>query len=214
MSEEGSNGLRSNIIVAGITAMSLITVQFLTNMQSSGSDVLKDLASYRETLVAENQALRNELSEMRNELDDMQNQLAAANAVITQMQADRADADTDVHEVLTSYYENIPLPAWLKKFEDDGQLRMVFINDAYAQMFGVSKLRYEGRTDSEVWGPAIAEVFREKDERVLRLVQGIIVEETWTTAKGSQCWRISKFPVRFRQRLYVGGLAISPCETP
>lgn len=82
---------------------------------------------------------------------------------ITQRLNVATKAKMDSEEYMVAFIENMPLPAWIKDIE--GTMR--FLNDAYEKIYGVNKIDYIGKQDSDVWPKDIAEDFKRLDDRVL-----------------------------------------------
>lgn len=116
--------------------------------------------------------------------------------------------------VLESFHDHVPGPCWLK----DTAGRMYFINAAYEREWGVSRLKYEGRYDRDIWPPEVAEAFVAHDQHVLAEMRGIeaveFVPDRPDAATGRE-WVIWKFPVmREREVVGVGGIALRPKAGP
>lgn len=113
-------------------------------------------------------------------------------------------------EIIKSYYEHMPVPAWLK----DKESRMFFINSKYESLFGVTKMQYQNRTDEEVWGEVIGKIYQKHDKKVMDANKGVIVSEKVPSnpedPEGDyNMWKILKFPIYLDGELFgVGGIAI------
>lgn len=116
----------------------------------------------------------------------------------------------------TSLYQNfldgLPFPAWIKKKDPDGEFRMVMINNAYSHKFNVSKDRYQGATDKEIWGEHIASGFRLSDERVFS-TKGYVLTREYFPKEGldtKPAWHsVWKFSLRLGRDVYgVGGVVV------
>lgn len=62
--------------------------------------------------------------------------------------------------LFSSIKYDYPFPFWIK----DTKGIMIFINQAYEKAFGVSKERYVGQTDDQIWGKEKAEAYKRGDE--------------------------------------------------
>jgi hypothetical protein len=109
----------------------------------------------------------------------------------------------------------MPIPAWLKLYDKDSdEFVMLKINRAYENEWGIPAIRYENRTDTEIWGKKLAKRFKENDIRVLESLQPLIVHEQVPAHKNANTenieWVIGKFPVSIDGQSYnaVGGIAI------
>jgi PAS domain S-box-containing protein len=77
---------------------------------------------------------------------------------------------------------NIPDLAWLK----DDQHRVLAVNEAVARSAGVTREFCSGKTDFEIWPPAVAAKIREDDERVLRDGKQLVTEEAYLHPDGTE----------------------------
>lgn len=74
-------------------------------------------------------------------------------------------------EILFRFMSRIRRPGWCKKVDREGpriDFRMAFITTPYSQAYGFSFDYYVGKTDTEVYPPEIAEVYRNRDLQTLR----------------------------------------------
>lgn len=59
-------------------------------------------------------------------------------------------------------------PAWCKRYDDDRDLFVMWaINDAYQYFYGISKARYLGNSDFDVWGPQLGSIYDANDRAIL-----------------------------------------------
>ena len=71
--------------------------------------------------------------------------------------------------VLENFIDPLPQPAWIKEVvthaDRDPDFRMLVVNRAYEDEYGVTRALYEGKTDFEVglWPLAVAQAFHEND---------------------------------------------------
>jgi PAS domain S-box-containing protein len=87
----------------------------------------------------------------------------------------------------------------------------LLINRQFADEFQVDIDNYEGKTDCDIFSPAVAEAFRAADQQVLRQRQPIHLEEAVSHGNQTVSWLVTKFPL-FNEdgRLYaVCGIATS-----
>lgn len=71
-------------------------------------------------------------------------------------------------DIIESYLDKVPTPAWITQKESDGRYRMVFINKAYAERYGISKDKYKNAFDNEVWPHDISSEFKKANDFVTR----------------------------------------------
>lgn len=128
------------------------------------------------------QLLRLELHAKQMEVTDLRNQLL----------------------IFESSHADVPVPMWLK--DTDG--KMLFVNAEYERVIlnplGKRAEDYLGKTDTEVWGPEIAEKFQKHDRAIMRTKKPEIFKETWTNQNGDTfTGEIIKYP-RFLGRTIIG----------
>lgn len=107
-------------------------------------------------------------------------------AEMTKPRGDVADGATFI-----SFFDTLPVPAWLKLTGPDGVLRMAWINAAYERDVGVSAATYVGNHDGAVWDETVVADFEANDRRV---IEGELVVPTAELAAG-QIWRGYKWPL-------------------
>jgi PAS domain-containing protein len=116
----------------------------------------------------------------------------------------------------SAFFEHMPFPAWLKLVEDGGKTyRMAKINRSYEDTYNVTKLEYEGKTDAEIWGEEIAELYAENDRRVYTTKRAVITHEKVREDPRNQANQVilhivAKFPVIIsgKPKLAIGGISI------
>lgn len=120
------------------------------------------------------------------------------------------DAQQRNEAQLRAFLENSAIIAWLK----DEEGRHVFVSDNFLKRFALSRAAVIGKTDAELWPPAIAETLRRNDLEMLANGQGIEVVEAATNPDGSTSWWLSSKFV-FREpggNRLIGGLAVDISE--
>ena len=98
-------------------------------------------------------------------ISSMQVQITQASIRIIELESE-VRKEVQYADVLSAYIDSLPTPAWIKKARPDGVFEMFLINDAYSKAYGISKKRYEGKSDSEVWPKEIAELWTKNDRQV------------------------------------------------
>ena len=109
-------------------------------------------------------------------------------------------------ERFRAFMDNNPAIAWAK----DEQGRIIYLNRAYEQRFGVRLEDWRGKTDFELWPPEIARTFRRNDLDVLSAGQTQEMVEEATDPDGTHSfWWNFKFPFQDASgHHYVGGIGI------
>lgn len=112
--------------------------------------------------------------------------------------------------LLESAHLDLPVPQWLK----DTSGKMLSVNTAYCETFGISAENYVGKSDYDVWPKEIADAFMKNDEIVKRTRKHVMTKELAKTKDYEGYWRVLKYP-RFEGRTLVGigGIAFQEIET-
>jgi hypothetical protein len=117
---------------------------------------------------------------------------------------------TDLYQ---TFLDGLPFPAWIKRWDEKtGQFVMVMINNAYAHKFNISKDRYQGATDKEIWGDRIAKGFELSDEKVFK-TKGYVLTREYFPKEGlgsKPAWHsVWKFSLKLGSNKYgVGGVVV------
>jgi hypothetical protein len=112
--------------------------------------------------------------------------------------------------MLESAHFDLPLPQWLKDI--DGS--MLSVNAEYERVFldvmGVRAIDYIGKTDEDIWGKEIAEVYSKTDKTVYRTRKPMhVIENIPDGAGGYISYEVFKYP-RFSGNVIIGigGIAL------
>jgi len=119
---------------------------------------------------------------------DMREQQVISNAKIVDLTSQifrlraRLEKNVNVVDLFEEFMDGLPFEAWLKEvtYDEDGvpAVSMVVINTKYEYSFDVTRERYEGAPDKEVWGGNTSSKFRETDLKVLERKSSLISYET------------------------------------
>lgn len=188
-------------IAGSIVALFGVWITVGSNQNIAETHLLSETTS---TLFQRIESLEKQLETQRK--IDAQSQL-----LISQLQVENVALKSKIIDqfdqmgALYSFFQYMPGPAWMKNPEGV----MIWINKAYEKTYGISKLRYEGSTDFEVWPEEVAQQFRDNDLTVLAKKEPITVTETIN----GEDWVIWKFPVVLDgQIIGIGGVAIPMSE--
>ncbi|MEM1152768.1 MAG: PAS domain-containing protein [Pseudomonadota bacterium] len=202
MSKEGTSGSTylSHAINTLVTGSVTLIIAFLTSVGDSSNQRTLQLEERNALLSAELLAVRIELVQERALTED----------------------DQDVLSALQDLLDAIPEPAWVKQVTDlPGEppvFTMLLLNDAYAERLGVTKMRYIGHTDYDVWPKDVADRFYSADmDTYVDRKDTVRVQEYPAKRGGVATERriIHKFMVRLPQNnLGVGGLLIASFPIP
>ena len=108
-----------------------------------------------------------------------------------------------------AFIRQAPYVMWTKDYTD-GSGRTVFVSDRTAELFGVERKDWEGKTDEEVFPPAIAHRLREHDLDILETGTAKVTLEyvpVATTPEWTRC-HAYRWPIREDGVIIgVGGIA-------
>jgi PAS domain S-box-containing protein len=88
----------------------------------------------------------------------------------------------------------------------DVQGRYLFVNRQFLCVFGLARAQVIGRTDEQILPPAVAQLYRENDARVMAAAQPEELEETLPEPDGAHTYIALKFPL-----LELSGVAYALC---
>jgi len=92
----------------------------------------------------------------------------------------------------TQFMQHLPGVAFMK--DPDGHY--VYLNTALERMFRQrGHTEYVGKTDADLWPPAVAQQLRENDERVLQSRSTVHTTEMIPQPDGTHQWLATKFPI-------------------
>jgi PAS domain S-box-containing protein len=108
------------------------------------------------------------------------------------------------------FMRHLPGVAFMK--DVDG--RYVYVNDTFEVLFHHTPSEYIGKTDDEVWPPAIAAQLRRNDQHVIETRAVVQTTETVPHDDGPHDWLVTKFPIlnEAGEPVIVGGIAIDVTE--
>lgn len=204
-----SNNLKQMIITNVITmALSLSTAYIA--LQSKREEIGSNI--YQSTL--ERMRVQDET------ISNLQAQITKANVRIIDLEA-QVRAEANHGEILQSYLDSIPTPAWIKRLNDDGLFEMYMINKKYSEYYGIAKNRYEGKTDYQVWPREIADQWHVNDMHVyytggyLRSNESIPIKGTGMDSSETEKMTVLKFTIDLPLgEQGVGGMIIENNDSP
>ena len=91
--------------------------------------------------------------------------------------------------LLKAAIDGMPIPFWVK----DKSSKMILINTAYTQVFGVKKEEYVGKYDVEVWGEELGRAYQEHDQVALKSETPVHFKERVKVKGNLQFWDVCKF---------------------
>jgi hypothetical protein len=117
---------------------------------------------------AENNELNNaytRISHLETNMNIMNDTLLKQSAEIASLKI-QLGMKFNPQEYIGTYLNAIDKPAWVKEW-DGHTFRMLIINQAYANYFGVSKEKYKGAEDKDIYDSVTAEIYFRNDLRTL-----------------------------------------------
>jgi hypothetical protein len=114
----------------------------------------------------------------------MREQQANSNAKIVELTGQvfrlqsQLNRDLDTLDMFENFMDSLPFEAWLKEVtynkDSEPEFKMLLINKQYEYIYGITRNKYRGLADSEIWGPKISEAFRENALEVLRTKDSLV----------------------------------------
>jgi hypothetical protein len=121
-------------------------------------------------------------TDMREQQITSNAKIAGLTAQVFRLQA-QLNKDINVIGLFEEFIDSLPFEAWLKEVEytEDGtpKMSMLVVNTKYEYSFKVTRQRYEGAEDKEIWGEATAETFRETDLKALNRKSSLMSYQTF-----------------------------------
>lgn len=127
-------------------------------------------------------------------IDHAEHALRESQVELDRRVTERTAQLAQAHAFLDSIVENLPDMIFVK---DARELRFVRLNRAAEQMLGLSRDDLLGRSDAEVFPPAIAQAFTAADRRALasRTTLDVTEDVVETPSRGARIFHTKKIPV-------------------
>lgn len=152
-----ADNTKTQIVVSNIITLALaLSASFLTY---KGQEKTENVDIYK--------AMAMQVESQRKQLGEMQAQIIKSNMRIIELETEiRREVSHD--DVLRAYIDSLPTPAWIKRARSNGEFEMYMINNKYSHRYGISKSRYEGKTDRELGVFAVNSIsqWAKNDEQV------------------------------------------------
>lgn len=113
------------------------------------------------------EVMQHRISELENRALNLHGLKLESDLFIVKLEYELKKQNTELGAI-QAYIDRVPVPVWIKRKSESGELVMVMINRAYERRYGISKEAYVGQPDSAVWPPDISKKFMEADLEVLR----------------------------------------------
>lgn len=158
------------------------------------------------TLYADRQKLEERIYTLEREVGNLQEKRQAADLLALELKYKLAE-EVDKNKVVMEFMDAIPLPMWAKRQRDDGEFEMVMLNEEFEKIYGITKERYIGSTDKDLWPDDIYKVFKEGDNKVLNSKKYLCRKETVVIGGKKVPAHVCKFPFTVdRRKFLVGGI--------
>lgn len=123
------------------------------------------------------------------------------------IEAEQARRDSDAR--FRAFMNNGAFLAFIK----DAEGRTIYVNEPYLKRFDFHWADIEGKTDTELWPPEVAEVLRQNDQKILQENLAATVEEDVPTPDGLlRHWLSFKFPLETMGRRFLAGISLDITE--
>ncbi len=123
------------------------------------------------------------LEQLQRQVEELERTVEA----LRRSEAAQRDRERDLLAILT----NTPAPIYLK----DSELKYVLVNRRFAELAHVTTDILRGKTDYDVFPKAVADLFHQQDEEVIRAGQPREFEETIPLPDGEFTFITVKFPI-------------------
>jgi PAS domain S-box-containing protein len=116
------------------------------------------------------------------------------------------DSLRESEERFQAFMDHNPVVAFLKN--EKGQY--VYVNRQFEEKFHLLQANCLGKTDSQLFPPEVARIFKEHDREILKTREMVEAEETTLDEKGNiRYWWVMKFLVPWRKgQVHLGGVAL------
>lgn len=141
-----------------------------------------------ESSIAESNRLESAFKRIEYLETQMRQQQANSNAKIIELTSQvfrlqsQLNKDLNIMDMFEGFMDGLPFEAWLKEVktvDNEVVIQMLLINKQYEYTYGVTRYRYAGVTDAEIWGEDVAETFRKHDLQVLRSKSSKVFYQTY-----------------------------------
>lgn len=168
----------SSIIVSIITSVAVLAGNWFTFQGDVSSSEYQADASRLESAFKRIEYLE---TEMRQQQANSNAKIIELTSQVFRLQS-QLDKDLNIVDMFERFMDGLPFEAWLKEVEyadDQPVFKMLLINKQYEFNYGISRSRYEGATDADIWGEAVAQIFRQNDISVLQSKASLVTYETY-----------------------------------
>ena len=113
--------------------------------------------------------------------------------------------------ILMSFFENLPLPSWIKATRPNGDILLIRVNQKYVNTFGKHNIKHQ-HDSIEIWGKEPSIQAYNNDLKVIDAKTAIDFKEIIrnpNTGK-EEVWNVTKYPIfnEIGEIIAVCGLAI------
>lgn len=204
-------------LVSGITSFATTQIQSRASQEAVELNAeTKIIEIATNTITKENNRLIKRVADLEAKVDGLIKESLVKDKRIHEMET-IIGQQFDKVKTLNAFPQYMPGPAWMK----DVNSRMLLLNDAYTSEWSISRWRYVGKLDKDVWPEMIAEQFVENDQEVIKCECPIRTYEQVPkyalkpiSAKNPlKWWVIWKWPVVKDNKIFgLAGAAFEPSE--
>ena len=163
MTDQARKGWLVPILTSIITSLAVLAGGWFGLLgQASNADAKRLEAAFKRIEYLE--------TEMRQQQASSNTKIIELTSQVFRLQS-QLDKNLNILDMFEKFMDGLPFEAWLKEvyYDDNGnpKFRMLLINKQYEFKYGVSRIRYRGATDVQVWGGRISKEVKEHDLEVL-----------------------------------------------
>lgn len=179
----------------------LITA-LVTGVFAFTSNALLVEPTYVETLQTRISYLEEKNTKLLEEVSELKAQMVRLEYLMKE--------ETTTVSVMCNFFEAFPGLDWIKRVELDEsgnpKFTMVCVDSAYSLNYGLSKYRYVGKTDYEIWPKETADQFYQNDTAVYTTGTPFITNESWDVGGKAYSGIVKKYLIIDEMGdLYIGG---------
>lgn len=189
MTEESKGKLKSRAY--GATAVAAITF----------------LGTITTAIIEDRQKLEERVYLLEREVGELREKRQASDMMVLEFKH-KLLLEVDKNKIIYEFMDSVPIAMWAKEIRDDGEFEMVMLNDKFEEFFGITKERYIGSTDAEIWPEYLAKMFKDGDMKVLKDKKYMCQVEVLILDKKKVPVNVCKFPFAIdRRKFLIGGIA-------
>lgn len=208
MSTDSNKSWLIPLYVAIITAVAAVSGSYFAFKGADRTAEATQLTIFIESQIKVNKDLMAEIKSLKTENSNLQVRLFKTQVEMLELET-RLRTTVSKTEVLQSYIEAMPVPAWIKVPRADGKFEMAFINEQYTAAYGTTKKQYLGNTDFDIHPPELATLYQQSDTEVALTGKDIRFNDVVYVDGKLRRVEVVKFQIRLPSGDYgVGGMVV------